>query len=146
MKDRGFTLIELLVVVGIISLISSVVLTSLSVARQRAHIGKAKSEIKVLEQTILRYHVDNGTWPNPAGDGNIDSVSEWNAAWSDPYIATIPSDPWGTAYFYDGGSAECGLGYTGICSAGPNKIFNSWAFQPNIPTGDDICVRMQVCQ
>lgn len=147
MREKGFTLIELLMVVSIISLLASVVLTNVNLARGRAKIAKAKSEIKTLEQVLIRYNLETGTWPNPGGNWNLDTVAEWNGAWSDPYIAaTIPTDPWGTYYMFDGGPTECGLGMTGICSAGPNKNFDSWASQPNIPVGDDVCVRMNVCQ
>ncbi len=39
MNRRGFTLIELLVVISIIGLLSSVILASLSVARQKGQIA-----------------------------------------------------------------------------------------------------------
>jgi prepilin-type N-terminal cleavage/methylation domain-containing protein len=42
MKHKGFTLIELLVVISIISLISSVVLSSLAAARERAKVGAGR--------------------------------------------------------------------------------------------------------
>lgn len=42
MQKRGFTLIELLVVISIISLLTSIVLASLSSARDKARIGAAK--------------------------------------------------------------------------------------------------------
>jgi prepilin-type N-terminal cleavage/methylation domain-containing protein len=51
-KLSGFTLIELLVVISIISLLSSVVLASLSAARERARISAGKNFAQTLHNTL----------------------------------------------------------------------------------------------
>ncbi|MCK5059579.1 MAG: type II secretion system protein GspG [Candidatus Pacebacteria bacterium] len=138
----GFTLIELLVVISIIAFVASIVMSNLNLARRRANIAKAKSEVRTLLQVILRYQIDNNSWPSPS---NIASLDDWNASWSDPYISAISTDPWGQSYFFDGGASECGWGNTGICSGGPNKSIGSFN-NPNMPLGDDICIPMDICK
>jgi prepilin-type N-terminal cleavage/methylation domain-containing protein len=49
---QGFTLIELLVVISIVSLISSVVLTSVQTAREKAMKARAEDEINLLVEAI----------------------------------------------------------------------------------------------
>jgi prepilin-type N-terminal cleavage/methylation domain-containing protein len=65
---RGFTLVELLVVVSIISLLSSIVLSGLSVARSKARDTKAIAEIKSIQQALELYRATTGSFPATANN------------------------------------------------------------------------------
>jgi len=138
-NKKGFTLIELLVVISIIGLLSSIVLARLNVARENANIAKTQTEIRTLYQALISYNLDNDSWPVTCN--NINTTSGWNASWSDIYFSEIGEDPWGTAYFFDGcPDVECSKGQSSLCSAGPNKSFQSWN-RPDMTTqGDDVCI------
>jgi len=71
-NNTGFTLIELLVVISIIGLLSSVVLSSLSGARQSARITRVVSDMEQLQQALEQYKTDKGCYPGGGacpGDG-----------------------------------------------------------------------------
>lgn len=138
-RDKsGFTLIELLVVIAIIGILSTVAMTSLNGARQKAKEAKAKDEVKKLHQILLMYNLDhNNTWPTT---NNIDTVAAWNGAWN-TYMENVPADPWGHAYFFDGvPNIECGAGNTAICSGGLNGTISSFNRSDMKAVGDDICI------
>lgn len=70
MGRRGFTLIELLVVISIISLLSSVVLTSIQSAREKAWDARASSDIRQYRIAMENYRNDHDTYPQPAVNWN----------------------------------------------------------------------------
>jgi len=77
-KNRGFTLIELLVVIGIIALLSSIVLSSLTKAKAQADNTKQIADYRVVLNALLQFKQDNGYYPstNTLGDNCIGIYSD----------------------------------------------------------------------
>jgi type II secretion system protein G len=111
--QRGFTLIELLVAIAIIGLLSSVVLASLSAAREKSRDARRMSDLRQIQRAMEFYYDDNGYYPRE-GDGANGLIGE--GAGLDtmlaPYLSVIPHDPLGPGsgtynYYYDG-RQSCG--------------------------------------
>jgi len=64
-KNKGFTLIELMVVISIIGLLSSVILSSVSKARDKAQNSATVQGINQYLSVLDRYFLDKGYYPNP---------------------------------------------------------------------------------
>lgn len=60
-KSSGFTLIELLVVIAIIGILSSVVLASLSTARERGNDASVKSNLNTIRTQAELYYMTTGS-------------------------------------------------------------------------------------
>ena len=84
--QSGFTLIELLVVIAIIGMLASVVLASLSGARQKGANAARLESVKSLKTALELYYNDNGGYPTSHGSANGD------VALSDPTLtaALVP--------------------------------------------------------
>jgi len=122
----GFTLLELLVVVAIISLLSSVVLASLSGAREQAKITRMAEDFRQIETAFELYrtrvgsgsHIKEtsfGAGSNPTIQEMIDASSQFKEA-----LTTAPTPPLGDKpYQYDNDNAN----QTGDCGASDNAVF-----------------------
>ncbi|MDP2593150.1 MAG: prepilin-type N-terminal cleavage/methylation domain-containing protein [bacterium] len=109
----GFTLIELLVVIAIIGLLSSVVLSSLNSAREKARDSKRKSDIEQIAIALqLSYDKDDSyTQPeNCNGDTSTGACGGSGGGWgsnsdlqdivSDGFMSSLPVDPLNDSSFY----------------------------------------------
>ena len=94
---KGFTLIELLVVISIIGLLSSIVLTSVNSARNKAKVARAAVDLKQLVLVLNLYLDANNAYP--CFDHTWDDTKE--KQWSAPYIPVWPMPPWGNTYHWE---------------------------------------------
>jgi len=105
---RGFTLIELLVVIAIIGVLTSIVMVSLSAAKQKSRDARRVADIKTLQLALGLYYNDNVNYPT--------SLS----ALVPGYLPVLPRDPNGAGtctassdvscykyYGYRSGSGAC---------------------------------------
>lgn len=103
---RAFTLVELMVVVGIIAVIASIILASISTARQNTREKKRLADLGTIEFALTLYREKERSYPSfDSGaeigvGGAIDAVIEL-------YGGNVPHDPNTTgtggsyAYWYD---------------------------------------------
>jgi general secretion pathway protein G len=130
-KNKGFTLIELLVVVAIIGILSSVVLSSLTSARDKAKYTSAKVDIDQLKKSMFMFKIDKGELP-PLGDLCSACSNPPNSTWTltvdalvnGGYLSgRIDKDPWGNYYGYDDNDCNSGQNSASyVFTAGSDKI------------------------
>jgi general secretion pathway protein G len=105
--NAGFTLIEVMVVIIILGLLAAIVMPRLVGQTDKARYEQAKIQMRILEDALKRYKLENGHFPTttqglqalvqkpssppvprnwPAG-GYLDKPS-------------VPLDPWGNEYIY----------------------------------------------
>ena len=125
-SQQAFTLIELLVVIAIIGILSSVVLASLSGARESARDARRVSDLNQIRTAMEQIHLGCGEYPDgrvsgPAGGGQpiMDPATgaplppACSGHQLDDVMTTIPYDPLGedTDCGSGPGIYECTYGY-----------------------------------
>lgn len=146
---KGFTLIELMVVVGIISIFSALITTSLDESRGKARVTRAKQDLRQL-QTAMNIYLSNREEFPPQGDHCSACSNPCGSSWVgvvDVLVdegllqGRIDKDPWGHYYCYDDNYKVNNCAYeTVLWSMGPNGARDtSWGSGPPVMyEGDDI--------
>lgn len=120
---NGFTLIELLFVVAIISLLSSVVLVNLGVAKNRAKNSSIQANLNTVRSEVELYYVNNG---NIYGV-SITSSSDCNVGL---YSSVVISNAIAEAVTDAGANKLCAVGVNG----------QTWAVSIPLSSGGNWCV------
>ncbi|MBF0424396.1 MAG: type II secretion system major pseudopilin GspG [Magnetococcales bacterium] len=101
----GFTLIEIMVVLVILAVLATLVVPRIMDRPDQARMVKAKQEIRILENALNLYKLDNYVYPSteqglealvkkPTGQPDAPNWKEGG------YIARVPLDPWKRPYMY----------------------------------------------
>ena len=72
--SRGFTLVEIMIVVAIIGLLAALALPAFQRTRRAAQLSRIANDFRVFAQAFETYALQNGTWPNNAGNGAVPSL------------------------------------------------------------------------
>ncbi len=124
---KGFTLIELLVVIAIIGILSSVVLTSIRVARDKGQDAAVRSNLSGIRAQAELYHdANNKSFANVCID---------NAGAEVKSIYTLV---WGATLA--GGGNAIGTGPTTELQSSCNSDDALWAAEAALKTGGFYCV------
>ena len=130
MKKAGFTLIELLVVISIISLLSSLVISSISTAREKSRDARRKADMNQLRVALQFYASNNNgfypgeTWCDSsigtmasAGCPPVPASSDWNyssvfvsSLINGGYIPKMPIDPINNSTYFYNYEPDCSQG------------------------------------
>ncbi len=148
---KGFTLVELMVVIAIVGILSAVAIPQFSAYRDKAKVAEAISDLKNLQRTIELLAIETNRWPGPNAVGVSANQEVWdlnagnaglvatNGAfpnWKGPYTSLVPTDPWGSNYFFDPDYRINGVDYVVVGSFGPNKIGQ------NLYDSDDVVLKI----
>jgi len=104
----GFTLIELLVVIAIIGVLTSIVMVSLSGAKQKSRDARRVADIKTLQLALGLYYNDNLFYPldMTASSNAVPGSSPQNGL-VPAYLPVLPRDPNGAGTCTTSSDVSC---------------------------------------
>ena len=101
-QRSGFTLIELLLVLVILTTLAAIVTPQFAKRSGQAKVTGARTQIAELEVALDAFEIDVGRYPtNAEGLRALVEKPASNAdGWTQPYLKSVPQDPWGNDYLY----------------------------------------------
>jgi len=117
-KAAGFTLIEILLVVVIIGMLATIAAVNVPKFLGQGREGKARADVSAIATAINAYNMIEGKYP-----AGLSALVEGN----DPFLQTLPKDPWGRDYQFSASSSRRGLRFE-VYSLG----------EDGVPSADDI--------
>jgi general secretion pathway protein G len=118
LSECGMTLVEIMVVVVIISLVAGVVGVQVFGQLRKAQENTARTQMKQLGEALDLYKLSNRRYPG-TGEGLGALVAPPNNA--QPFMNTVPKDPWGNEYVYISPGTQNSAGYD-IMSHGQDGV------------------------
>ena len=82
MNNKGFTLIELMIVIAIMGTLAGIAVPSYSKYIERTKNFTTVSELKLIDQELQLYFIDNETYPSSLADIGLDGMLD---PWGNPY-------------------------------------------------------------
>lgn len=105
LNQGGFTLIEIMVVVVILGILAAIIVPRIMDRPDEARIVKAKQDIRIMQNALQLYKLDNYAYPTT--DQGLEALVVKPAEEPEPkhwkdggYIDRLPKDPWGNPYQY----------------------------------------------
>ncbi len=96
-KRAGFTILEIMVVLLIIGLILGTVGRNAFQALFAGQEGTAKNQIRLFHSSLQDYWLQNNKYPD-----TLEALTEGEGApGGEPYMKSIPLDPWSNEYHYE---------------------------------------------
>jgi general secretion pathway protein G len=112
----GMTLLEIMVVMVILGMIAGLVGVAVLGQLEEAKKREARIQIQNFATPLKLYKLDFGDYPSTSDGLNVLASPPGN---KNPYMDSIPRDPWGRDYVYVSPGNNSNVGYE-VESYGPN--------------------------
>lgn len=104
-KERGFTLLEILVVVVIIGVLAAILVPNFVGRGDQARVTATKTSMRNIANTLEIYRLDNFHYPS--SEQGLQALIERPTGFPEPrgwgpepYLKSLPLDPWGNEFTY----------------------------------------------
>ena len=116
-KAAGFTLIEILLVVVIIGMLATIAAINVPKFLGQGREGKVKADINSISAAVEAFNMVEGKYPS-----SLANLTEG----ADPYLKSLPKDPWGSEYQYNTPSSHAGHRYDIYSNGEGGKQIGTW--------------------